>query len=60
MLAIFGLCRGYVRQFMLKKTFQDNFLRFFPSRKAKTLKKKPTFFNLAKMNFSAAEGPKTL
>ena len=34
-------------------------LRFCPSRKAKTMKK-PTFFDIAKMKFSAAEGPKTL
>ena len=31
----------------------------FPSRKAKTLEK-PTFFDIAKMKFSAAKGPKTL
>ena len=31
----------------------------FPSHKAKTMEK-PTFFNIAKMKFSAAEGPKTL
>ena len=31
----------------------------FPSRKAKTMEK-PTFFNISKMKFSAAEGPKTL
>ena len=31
----------------------------FPSRKAKTLEK-PTFFDIAKLKFSAAEAPETL
>ena len=31
----------------------------FPSRKAQTMKK-PRFFDIAKMKFSAAEGPETL
>ena len=59
MLAILGLCWGYVRQFMLKKLAR-HFLTIFPSRKAKTLEKPTFFFDIAKMKFLAAEGPKTL
>ena len=43
---------------MLKKSSDTTFYDF-PSRKAKTMEK-PTFFDIAKMKFSAAEGPKTL
>ena len=59
MLAILGLCWGYVRQFMLKTSSDTTLYTIFPSRKAKTLEKL-TFFDIAKMKFSAAKGPKTL
>ena len=59
MLAISGLCWGYVRQFMLKESSDTTFYEIFLPAKQKPWKK-PTFFNLAKMKFSAAEGPKTL
>ena len=42
MLAILGLCWGYVRQFMLKKS-SDTTFTIFPSRKAKALKKTYVF-----------------
>ena len=58
MLAIFGLCWAYVRQFMLKNIPRQLFTIFsFPQSKNP---EKPTFLNIAKMKFSAAEGPKTL
>jgi len=38
---------------------RHNFFRFFPPLKAKTVEK-PTFFNIAKVQFCAAEGPETL
>ena len=59
MLAIFGLFWGYVRQFMLKNLPIQLFTIFsFPQSKnhEKTLR----FLDIAKLKFSAAEGPKTL
>ena len=44
---------------MLKKSSDTTLYDFFPSRKAKTMKK-PRLFDIAKMKFSAAEGPETL
>ena len=58
-LAILGLCWGYVRHFMLKTSCDTFFGRFFLPVKQKPWKK-PTFFDIAKMKFSAAKGPKTL
>ena len=59
LLAILGLCWGHVRRFMLKKSSDTTLYDFFPSRKAKTMKK-PRFFDIAKLKFSAAKGPETL
>ena len=50
---------GIFERISVEKVFRDNFLRFFPSRKVKTMKK-PTLSDIAKMKFSAAEEPKTL
>ena len=41
----------------VENIFRDNFLRCFPPLKAKTMEK-PTVFNIAKVQFCAAEGPK--
>ena len=54
-----ALCWPYVGAVYVENIFRDNFLRFFPPRKAKTVEK-PTFFNIAKLQFCAAEGPETL
>ena len=43
----------------VENIFRDNFLRFFPPLKAKTMEK-PTFFNVAKMKPGDGEGHKTL
>ena len=43
----------------VENIFRDNFLRFSPPLQAKTVEK-PTFFNIAKVQFCAAEGPETL
>jgi len=43
----------------VEKIFRDNFLRFFPPLKAKSVEK-PTFFNIAKVQFCAAERAETL
>ena len=40
----------------VENSFRDNFLRFFPPLKAKTMEK-PTVFNIAKVQFCTAEGP---
>ena len=52
------LCWGYVRQFKLK-TIPRQLFPIFPTSKAKTMEKL-TFFDIANIKFSAAEGPKTL
>ena len=57
--AYVGLCWPYVGAVYVENIFRDNFLRFFPPRKAKTVEK-PTFFYIAKVQFCAAEGPETL
>ena len=57
--AILGLCWPYVGAVYVENIFRDKFERFFPPRKAKTVEK-PTFFNIAKVQFCAAEGPETL
>ena len=54
-----GLCWPYVGAVYVENIFRDNFLRVFPPRKAKTVEKL-TFFNIAKVQFCAAEGPETL
>ena len=54
-----GLGWPYVGAVYVENIVRDNFLRFFPPRKAKTVEK-PTFFNIAKVQFCAAEGPETL
>jgi len=43
----------------VEKSSDTTLYTIFPSRKAKTMKK-PRFFDIAKMKFSAAEGPQTL
>ena len=43
----------------VENIFRDNFLQFFPPLKVKTMEK-PTVFNIAKVQFCAAEGPETL
>ena len=64
-----GICWGYVgylgpmlgicEAIYVEKYLAIHFLADFSSRKAKTLVK-PTFYDIAKMKFSAAKGPKTL
>ena len=44
---------------MLKKSSDTTFCDFFLPAKQKPLKK-PRFFDIAQMKFSAAEGPQTL
>ena len=56
--AMLGLCWAIFAVYV-ENIFRDNFLRFFPPRKAKTVEKL-TFFNIAKLQFCAAEGPETL
>ena len=67
--AMLGIGSGYVGDLgpmlvrcwavYVENIFRDNFLRFFPPLQAKTVEK-PTFFNIAKVQFCAAEGPETL
>ena len=67
--AMLGIGSGYVGDLgpmlvrcwavYVENIFRDNFLRFFPTLQAKTVEK-PTFFNIAKVQFCAAEGPETL
>ena len=57
--ASLGLGWPYVAAGYVENIFKDNFLRFFPALEAKTVEK-PTFFNIAKVQFYAAEGPETL
>ena len=66
MLAYVGRGCAYVGPMLVRggavyveNSVRDKFLRFFPPRKAKTVEK-PTFFNIAKVQFCAAEGPETL
>ena len=63
MLGICWLSWAYVGDMLgdlcRKKSSDTTFVTIFPSRKPKTLKK-PTFFDIAKLIFSAAEGPETL
>ena len=67
--AMLGIGSGYVGDLgpmlvrcwavYVENIFRDNCLRFFPPLQAKTLEKS-TFFNIAKVQFCAAEGPETL
>ena len=62
MLEICWLSWAYVGEILAvyaQKNLPIQLFTIFPSRKAKTMEK-PTFFNIAKMKFSAAEGHKTL
>ena len=62
MLGICWVSGAYVGEMLgnlCGKSLPTQLLPIIPSRKAKAMKK-PTFFDIAKMKFSAAEGPKTL
>ena len=62
MLGICWLSWAYVGDMLgnlCGKSLATQLFPIYPSRKAKTLEK-PTFFNIAKVKFSAAEGPRTL
>ena len=61
MLAILGLCWGYVRPFMLKNSSDTTFSVFsFRQSQSHGNTIFQTFFYIAEVKFSAAEGPQTL